>query len=164
MVSTHRCREGGFAYVWALLLVSLFAAMVALAQRVESSLLVREKELDLLHIGEEFRRAIREYHDNHPQLPERYPRSLEELTDPKGMLVPRRYLRRIYRDPMTGTTQWGLVKTPTGGITGVYSLSDSAPRKTHGFEKDLEHFSRARSYRDWVFSYDPAGLAGTARQ
>lgn len=164
MVSSGARRQHGFAYVWALLLMSLFAAMVALAQRVESSLLTREKELDLLHVGGEFRRAIREYHDNHPQLPERYPRTLEELTDPKGELVPRRYLRRVYRDPITGSAEWGLVKSPTGGIVGVYSLSESAPRKTHGFDKDLEHFSRARTYRDWVFSYDPAGLAGPARQ
>jgi hypothetical protein len=40
-----------------------------------------------------------------------------------------RYLRRIYRDPMTSKTEWGLVQSVDGRIMGVHSLSKDKPLK-----------------------------------
>jgi len=159
---TRPRRQHGFAYVWTLLLVAFFAASSLLAVRMESSLTTRSREAELIWIGLQFRKALREYYMDNQDKPDRYPRSLEELTDPKGQLVPKRYLRRVYIDPMTGNTDWGVVRSPAGGIIGVYSKAAGEPRKKHGLPKELESFDKAVSYRDWLFAYDPAGLSGKA--
>jgi len=66
-----------------------------------------------------------------------------------------RYLRKIYRDPITGKVQWGLVEAPGGGIMGVYSLSRDAPIKKAGFAEQQEGFGEAGDYADWKFVYQP---------
>ena len=155
--------QRGFAYVWILLLVAGFAAASTLAFQAEGSLTTRSREADLLWTGLQFRKAIRDYHADHLNRADRYPRTLEELTDPPGQVTPKRYLRRVFLDPMTGSANWGLVRSPGGGIVGVYSTAAGAPLKKQGFSKDFEHFAKAGRYRDWLFTYDPAGVAGPAR-
>ena len=123
---------------------------------------VHDDGVVLVWIGLQFRKALREYYMDNQDKPDRYPRTLEELTDPKGQLVPKRYLRRVYIDPMTGTTDWGVVRSPGGGILGVYSKAAGEPRKKHGLPKELESFDKAASYREWLFAFDPAGLSGKA--
>ena len=155
-----RLKQLGFAYVWTLLLVAFFSASSLLAFRIESTLNARSREAELIWVGLQFRKALREYYMDNQDKPDRYPRSLEELTDSKGQLVPKRYLRRVYIDPMTGNTDWGVVCSPGGGIVGVYSKAAGEPRKKHGLPKELESFDKATSYREWLFAFDPAGIAG----
>lgn len=162
VMHTGQQKQRGFAYVWTLLLVAFFASSSLLAFRIESSLNTKSRETELIWIGLQFRKALQQYYMDNQDKQDRYPRSLEELTDPKGQLVPKRYLRRIYIDPMTGSTDWGLVRSPAGGIIGVYSKGPGEPRKKHGLPKELESFDKASSYRDWLFAYDPAGLSGKA--
>jgi hypothetical protein len=60
---------------------------------------------------------------------------------------------------MTGSTDWGLVKTPDGvGITGVYSRSEEAPLKTANFRPDDKAFEGAAKYSDWKFQYSPINV------
>lgn len=111
----------------------------------------REKERELLHIGNEFRRAIASYH----QVGKTYPKALDDLVEDKRFSPIRRHLRRVYRDPLTASSDWGLVEAPGGGIMGVHSLSEEEPVKTGNFaERDAE-FAGAASYRDWSFTYRP---------
>ncbi len=72
-----------------------------------------------------------------------------------------RYLRQLYPDPMTGK-EWGIVKAPTGGILGVYSLSDDKPFKTAGFKARDRAFEGAQKYSDWKFVYTPPAPPATA--
>ena len=44
-----------------------------------------------------------------------------------------RHLRRLYRDPLTGSADWGVVKGPDGGVIGVYSQAPGKPLKQDGF-------------------------------
>lgn len=113
----------------------------------------REKEEELLFIGDEFRRAIASFYSQTPagQVP-RYPRSLDELVQDSRFPTPVHHLRRIYRDPITGSTDWGLVKTPDGGIQGVHSLSPAMPLKTSGFRDIDEDFAGKPRYDEWVFT------------
>jgi hypothetical protein len=57
-------------------------------------------------------------------------------------------LRKIYVDPITGSTEWGLMKGPDGGIMGVYSQSKDTPLKILG--------AGGATYADWKFIYQPA--------
>lgn len=57
--------------------------------------------------------------------------------------TPRRHLRRLFVDPITGKTDWGLVNAPEGGIMGVYSLSEREPMKRANFEPEDGDFATA---------------------
>jgi type II secretory pathway pseudopilin PulG len=119
----------------------------------------RDKERELLFVGSQFRTAIELYYLNHA----RYPHSLEDLL--KDPLYPstRRYLRKIYRDPMTGRNEWGVVRGADGGILGVHSLSEMQPIKISGFGRAGSGFDGAEKYSEWVFVYRPRQLAKVQR-
>lgn len=102
----------------------------------------RDREEELLFRLGEFRRAINRFRAEH----NRFPRDLKELLDDRTTLQPRRYLRRIYTDPMTGKADWKveLVADRTGvvsGIKDVHSASEKIPLKKLRGKKDC--------YCDW---------------
>jgi hypothetical protein len=115
----------------------------------------REKEKELMFIGEQFRLAIGSYYESSPGIPKRYPPSLEKLLLDDRFPKVKRHLRKIFLDPMTGTREWGLIMQPGIGITGVHSLSAQAPIKRASFHERYASFSEAKSYKDWKFAYSP---------
>jgi type II secretory pathway pseudopilin PulG len=142
---------GGFTYLALLFAVAIMAAGLASVGEVWRTVLQREKEAQLLFVGEQFRRAIGSFYE-YPAAERRYPRSLEELLlDPRhpGVL---RHLRRIYGDPMTGKPEWGLVTAPDGQIVGVFSLSEDEPIRRR-FLDPYRGFANASHYSDWKFVY-----------
>jgi hypothetical protein len=66
-----------------------------------------------------------------------------------------RYLRRIYLDPMTNSTDWKLVLAPEGGIKGVYSGSGITPIKRANFPIIDISFADTDCYCAWQFVYEP---------
>jgi len=142
----------GFTYLTALFVVALLGGGLALAGEVWHTQSLREKEAELLHIGNQYRRAIERYHASPPL---QYPRTLGDLLkDPRKPGI-ERYLRKLYADPITGKTEWGLVKLPDGGIMGVHSLSEDKPFKAAGFNAPYESFANAEKYSDWKFAHAP---------
>jgi len=140
----------GFTYVGLLLLVAAMGVSMAVVGQVWQTKQKREREDELLFIGNQFRRAIEYYYVSTPGGGARFPRSLEDLLrDPRYPGV-RRYLRRIYRDPMTGRNEWGLVKAGEV-IVGVHSLSEEAPLKKRGFRFADRSFEDRDRYADWIF-------------
>ena len=115
----------------------------------------REREQELLFVGDQYRQAIRRYYSAAPVGGQRgYPTSLEVLLEDDRFPIPVRHLRRAYPDPITGKADWGLLKVGDR-ILGVYSLSEAAPLKQAGFKPVYEAFKDATSYKDWVFAYVP---------
>jgi hypothetical protein len=80
---------------------------------------------------------------------------LEDLLYDERQANPGRPLRKLYRDPITGSEDWGLVKNADGYIMGVYSLSRDVPIKRAGFPPELSNLSGAKYYSDWKFVYQP---------
>jgi len=162
-----RSGTGGFTYIGVLLLVALMGVSLTVVSQVWRTKQKREREEELLFIGDQFRRAIGYYYVSTPGGAARFPGSLEDLVkDPRFPGV-RRHLRKIYRDPMTGRAEWGLVRAGDR-IVGVYSLSDEAPLKTAGFGVADRSFENTLKYSDWVFlskfGRSPAAApAGAAR-
>src|SRR6185503_12722465 len=74
-----------------------------------------------------------------------YPLTLEELT--KG---PKPFLRKVYKDPMTGE-DWEYVRDAVGRISGVRSRSKLTPIKQHQFPPSVAYFEGLTQYHDWVF-------------
>ena len=154
-------RSGGFTYLGLLFFIAIMgAALVAVAQ-VWHTEVRRQKEADLLFVGNQFRQAIGGYYERTPGTVKQFPKQLEDMMlDPRFPDV-RRYLRKIYVDPITGKAEWGMVRAPDGGIVGVHSLSDDAPLKVAEFLPADAAFTDATSYHGWVFAYIPANPAGT---
>ncbi|WP_153133376.1 type II secretion system protein [Dechloromonas hortensis] len=109
----------------------------------------RDKEKELLFIGEEYRRAIASYYDNSPADPQ-YPARLADLVLDPRFPMPVRHLRRLYSDPLSSDGQWQLISRQ-GRIVGIASRSLQAPIKIGDFPAGQADFAGASRYADWQF-------------
>jgi type II secretory pathway pseudopilin PulG len=155
-------RSAGYTFIGLLLVVAMMGAALALAGTVWYTVARREKEAELLFVGDQFRMAIKGFYDRSPGTVKRYPKSLQELLQDPRFPTTVRHLRRIYRDPVTGEADWGIVSSPDDGIMGVYSLSPKKPLKTGGFPLAYEGFAGKESYREWQFVHGPEQAVGPA--
>lgn len=142
----HRMR--GFTYLGVLVLVAVMGAGTAGWLQLWHVAQAREKERELLFIGQQFRQALASWYRFGPSSPRR----LEDLLADPRTPVPQRHLRRVFVDPMTGRAEWGLVKDSGGGIVAVHSLSTAAPLQHAGFAARDVAFEKAARYSDWVFA------------
>lgn len=110
----------------------------------------------MLFVGDQLRRAIQQYYESSPGT-KKYPVTLDNLLLDPRYPGTRRYLRRLYRDPMTGKAQWGQVMAPEGGIMGVHSLGSDVPLKQTGFATQFSGFEGKSKYSEWLFVYRPVG-------
>ncbi len=160
----YSCKEQGYIYLWTLFAVALAGVVltgIGPMWQIESQ---REKEIELLHVGDQFRRAIESYHLNSSGKAKRYPESLEQLLEDRSSMVIKRHLRKIFLDPMTNSHDWGLIEQAGSGITGVYSKSDKIPLKRANFPENYSAFSEAKSYKDWKFVHAAGAGSGTDSQ
>jgi type II secretory pathway pseudopilin PulG len=148
-------RHRGAALLMTMFLVAVIGILLTVAGPVWRTERQRDKEADLLWVGEQYANAIAAYYaaSSPPQL--LYPQKLSELLLDARQPNVVRHLRRLYRDPLTGSPDWGLVKDASGRITGVYSLGKGVPFKQGGFEKTKAKFNDAKSYADWKFIAEP---------
>ena len=149
-------RQRGFTYLAVLFLVAMMAGGLALAGEVWHTSAMREKEADLLHVGNEYRKAIERYYLSGTR---QYPKNLADLVKDPRQPGTVRHLRRLYPDPITGKDEWGLVKADDGGIAGVYSTSEAAPLKTGGFAVRDASFEGKTKYADWQFVFAPTQVS-----
>jgi len=147
-------RQPGFSYVVVMFLVATLSVVAARA--LENSLMVerRSKEAQLLRIGKAYRDAIRTYYMNTPGTGKTLPKSVNDLLLDQRANKIMRPLRKLYRDPITGSANWGYVYK-NGSLVGVYSLSMLRPLKQDGFVDEQISFRNAVSYQNWQFIYDP---------
>ncbi len=148
-------RQSGFTYLAILFAIAIAGVVLAKAGLNWSQSAQREKEKELLFVGTEYRKAIMLYYERTPGTVKKYPAKLEDLLQDTRYVTPVRYLRKLYRDPISNQAEWGLDMAPGGGIMGVHSLSTAAPIKTSGFAYADASFEGAGKYADWVFSYAP---------
>jgi type II secretory pathway pseudopilin PulG len=143
-------KQQGFTYLTLLFALAILSGGLALAGEVWETSAKREKEAELLHVGNEYRKAIERYFVSGTR---QYPRSLADLVKDPRQPGTVRHLRKLYPDPVTGKDEWGLVKAADGGIAGVYSLSDGSPLKVAGFAVRDASFEGKAKYSDWQFIY-----------
>lgn len=147
-------RQGGVTYLAVLFFVAASSAMLAATGIIWSHERQRQKEQELLWIGNQFREAIALYYQRTPGAVKRYPEKLEDLLEDRRYLTTARYLRQIYRDPMTGNALWRAIPAPGGGVMGVGSLSESRPIKVGNALPGVAP-AGAKSYAEWQFIYVP---------
>jgi hypothetical protein len=155
--------ERGFTYLTVLFIVAILLGGLAMVGEMWETAAKREREADLLFVGNQYRRAIARFYEGTPGGVKRYPRTLEELLKDPRQPGTQRFLRRLYPDPFGGA-EWGIVKAPDGGVAGVYSLSEEKPLKIANFKLRDAGFDGAQRYADWKFVYSPAAAAQTTPQ
>jgi len=146
------------------LLIGLVLSGIALMGAVDVWTLQRqrEREQQLLFVGNQYRQAIQRYYYAAPAgAPRTLPFNLELLLEDDRYPTPVRHLRRLYPDPITGQAEWGLLRAGDR-IAGVYSLSEAMPVKQAGFTVADESFTGRSRYKEWVFSFIVSPGAGSA--
>lgn len=152
-------RAAGFAYLAVLLLVATMSLGLASLGTLFATAQQRERELELLFIGNQYRQAIGSYYESTPGGAKQFPPTLEALLKDERHPVTVRHLRKLYSDPMTGKPDWVLVSRPDNRIAGVASRSTARPFKTDNFANPLDRdFGGAASLSEWRFVYSP-GMA-----
>lgn len=171
--------EKGSIYIWMLFTVTIAGILLAATGQVWQVKAQREREKELLLVGEQFRQAVMSYYNSVSGGEKKYPQSLEDLLLDKRGPKPERHLRKIFLDPMTKNNEWGLVEEPVPeqtsgsgarvsrsdlGIIGVYSLSRQGPIKSENFPDHYSTFAEASTYQDWQFVFSQESTEGGSKE
>ena len=149
--SRGHARSAGFTYLGLLFLIAVLGLTLSSVGVVWSTQIRRDKEAELLFVGDQIRDAIGRYRAVGGQ----YPQALTDLLLDNRAPAVRRFLRTIYVDPITNSADWQLILAPEGGIMGVASRSKDKPLKVAGFSGSDASFDKADCYCDWQFVYSP---------
>ena len=148
-MQTGKHSQDGSVFMGMLVTVAVVAVMLMEVGTLWSSVLQRERELELLARGNEIRRAIGLYYREGNS----FPKTLEDLVLDRRQPTVKRYLRRVYDDPLTGSSEWGVVEGPGETIMGVFSKAKGTPFKQGNFSVINQRFTGQGSYQGWVFLY-----------
>jgi type II secretory pathway pseudopilin PulG len=153
----------GFTYIGLLILIAISGIALAGVGIVWHQDVQREREKELLFIGEEYRKAIGSYYENTPSQVKQFPKKIEDLLLDNRFPNIKRHIRKLYKNPVTFGKDWDL-ELQQGKIIGVYSPSELAPIKKVGFMPQYATFGDAQKYNEWKFIYAPGSLPVSAPQ
>lgn len=126
----NRCpdlkRSRGFTYIGLMLIVAIAGIALSGVGIVWKTEMQRENEKELRFAGEQYVAAIASYYECKVCGPQQLPKNLKDLLKDTRAPSVVRHIRKLYRDPMTRSDDWGLIKNG-GRITGVYSKSTLEP-------------------------------------
>jgi type II secretory pathway pseudopilin PulG len=148
--------QAGFSLVFVMFSVTMVGIATLAVMKQWKTEIRREKEAELLFRGDEIRRAIELYYLTARAGFNAYPKSLEQLVKDPNSSATRRYLRKLYKDPITNG-DFELIKEGDA-LKGVRSKSTARPLKTGNFPPQYQQFALTSSYRDWAFEYIPQGV------
>lgn len=141
--------QQGVTYLWMLFFVFLLGIGLGKSLEVFSLMDQRQKEQELLYVGKIYREAIRQYYLSGLEK-SKYPTHLDDLLKDSRYIVTRRYIRKLYLDPLTNK-DFLPIFSAEGGICGVKSTSLKKPIRTFFKEVELQQFNNAKSYQQWEF-------------
>lgn len=143
--------QQGITYLWMLFFVFLLGLGLGKSLEVFSLMDQRQKEQELLYVGKIYQEAIRQYYLSGKEK-NKYPLHLEDLLKDSRYIVTRRYIRKLYLDPVTNK-DFLPIFSAEGGICGVKSISKKKPIRTFFKEEEFQNFINAKSYQEWEFGY-----------
>lgn len=163
MVTRPSRNEAGFTYVGLVFFVAILGLVGAATLKVDALLRRAAAEQDLLEIGAEFSEALRSYAAATPRGYPTAPPSLQELLKDPRFPGTRRHLRKIFVDPITGKSEWGIVyQGDKIGVLAVYSLSQAQPLKVANFDARFLNFENKEHLSEWKFTATGQGVSVTA--
>lgn len=153
MRNGKQTRNGGFILLGMLCLLVIAGYILSEASAKWSDMVKREREQELLKVGDTIRKAIGAYYNATPSVVKQYPPNLNALLHDDRFPTPKRYLRQLYVDPITQREGWGTVMAPSGGVMGINSLSPEKPFKQKNFRPIYKEFEDKNYYGEWYFIY-----------
>jgi hypothetical protein len=157
-------------YLVIMLMMAVFAITIGLlfAVPVWQTEVRREKEEELIFRGKQYVEAVRLFVRKNPG---RFPSNLKELLDKK-------FIRKLYKDPMTETGEWNLILNPVaaglspgaGGEPQVYVVPEKALSSVRqpiilgvvssSTKTSVKIYNDQETYDKWLFYYgqDPEKL------
>ena len=99
--SRKRFRYRGFTYLGVIFLIAGMGVALTSIVQIWSTERQRQKEIELIKVGNAFRDAIGLYYQRSPGSVKRYPRTIEELLEDRRYLSLQRYLRKIFRSGLS---------------------------------------------------------------
>ena len=149
--------HAGFTYMGLLMAVAIAGIGMAGVGIVWHQDAQREREKELLFIGQAYRNAIGSYYENSPSTAKQFPQTLQDLILDTRFPSIKRHIRQLYADPFARDRDWNFV-LQQGKITGVYSNSTLKPIKKAGLPKEFEALDTAEKYEEWRFVYVPGSV------
>lgn len=146
-------RQQGFTYIAVLVALLMLSLATQGVMTYVSQQAQRERETDLLRVGQTYAKAIGAYYQATPGTVKRWPADLQDLLEDRRLVAVVRHMRELYPDPITRTFNWDLIRAPDGGIAGVRSISTLAPIRMGAVELDGMTLPPASRYADWDFVY-----------
>ena len=148
----------GFTFIAALMIVILMGILLGAVGQSWQMVMKREREAELLFRGGQILDAIKGWRNprpiaGQPNPPARPLRELKDLLEDPNSLQKRRYLRRLYKDPITNK-DFDIIKgDPTVGVIGVASSSTEKPLKIdfRNMSGVYKTFDKKDKYSDWKF-------------
>lgn len=148
----QRRLAAGFTYLGMLILLAVLGLVGAAGLKMGTLLQRAAAEEELLEIGAQFSEALRSYAAATPQGQPQQPPSLQDLLKDPRFPNPRRHLRKIFVDPVTGKAEWGILYLGDKvGVLGVYSLSNARPLKVANFDIRFLGMENRERISDWKF-------------
>ena len=148
----HGASQAGFTYIAVLATVAIIGVALAAIGIRWSDRLQREREQQLLRIGQLYAQALLDYHRGSSGSDKTWPKDLQELLQDPRMLRTVRHLRTPYTDPMMPGQPFGLLRAADGTIRGVYSTSTDTPFHDGPVDLGIVVLSPAQHYADWQFT------------
>ena len=153
MVARRLSRQAGFTYVGLVVFVAILGLVGAATLKVDGLLRRAQAEQELLDIGAAFGEALRSYAAATPQGFAPVPPTLQDLLRDPRFPGTRRHLRKIFVDPITGSTEWGVqYQGDKLGVLAVYSLSQAQPLKLANFDARFAGFENKEHLSEWKFT------------
>ena len=155
MKTVRLTSSGGFTLVVAMAIVVVMGVMMGVASQSWRMIIQREREEELLFRGVQSRDAIARWYKPPPvqqgQFAAKPLRKMEDLLQDPGSAGTVKYLRKLYKDPITNK-EFVPILDASQGIVGVRSSSDKKPIKIGNFTEDLNDFKGKVKYSDWQFN------------
>jgi type II secretory pathway pseudopilin PulG len=116
IMKTHRC-DAGFSLAALIVFATIASIFIAAAVPVYQMQAKRDREEELIFRGGEYTRAIQKYRKKFGA----YPTSIDQLHLTNGL----RFLRRAYKDPITGKDFRLITLNPDGSLNGSKIFTQS---------------------------------------
>lgn len=94
-------KQQGAVYLWCLIGIVLLSLGLGRSLEVYSTQKKREKEEEQRYILNLYEKAIKNYYYNSPGEVKKWPEKLEDLLRDPRYVTPKRYIRKLYNDPLT---------------------------------------------------------------
>jgi len=148
-------RTSGFAWLMVLAMLAIASASASVVAARWADERARDREQELLRVGDLYARALAEFNASSPGGEKAYPKTLELLLEDLRFAGTHRHLRILYPNPLSGKLDWELVRDADGGIIGIRPPQTGEPWRRTPVSLASCDLPAVHRYRDWVFTARP---------